>query len=62
MSEQSRTLSVPEAGAKYLGLKPKAAYAAAHRGEIPAIKVGKYLRVPVAAMERLLASVERQPA
>jgi excisionase family DNA binding protein len=56
---ESYTLSVPEAGAKYLGLKRKAAYAAAARGDIPAIKVGKYLRVPIAAMEAMLTAASR---
>ena len=30
------------------------AYAAAERGEIPTIRIGRLLRVPVRAMERLL--------
>lgn len=48
------TLSVPEAGKRYLGLSRNAAYAAADRGEIPVIRIGRLLRVPVRAMERLL--------
>jgi len=43
-------MSVPEAGAKYLGLGPPAAYAAVHRGEIPVIRIGKLLRVPIVAV------------
>jgi excisionase family DNA binding protein len=42
------TLTVPEAGARYLGLKPARAYQAAARGEIPVIKIGRLLRVPQA--------------
>ena len=34
------------------------AYAAAERGEIPTIRVGRLLRVPVRAMERLLDQPE----
>lgn len=41
------TLSVPEAGKRYLGLSRNAAYAAADRGEIPVIRIGRLLRVPV---------------
>ena len=48
------SMSVPEAGQKYLGLKKNQSYAAARLGVIPTIKVGRLLRVPVRAMERLL--------
>jgi len=51
---QPLTISVMEAGRKYLGLGKHASYRAAARGEIPAIRVGGIMRVPVAAMERLL--------
>lgn len=47
------TVSVPEAGA-ILGLGRNGAYEAVRRGEIPAIRLGKLLRVPKAALERLL--------
>src|SRR5262245_15814549 len=52
--EPPLTLSVPEAGRKYFGLSRNGAYMAAARGEIPVIKVGRLLRVPIRAMERLL--------
>jgi hypothetical protein len=48
------TLSVPEAGEKYFGLSRNGSYDAAARGEIPTIKVGRLLRVPVRLMERML--------
>jgi excisionase family DNA binding protein len=55
MNEEARkTMSVPEAG-KHLGLGKNGAYAAAARGEIPVIKIGSRLRVPVVAFERMLA-------
>ena len=41
------------AGAK-LGLNRYAAYAAAKRGEIPTIKFGKLLKVPKAALDKML--------
>lgn len=52
--ENPLTISVPAAGAKYLGLSRNSSYAAASRGEIPTIRVGRLLRVPVRAMERKL--------
>jgi hypothetical protein len=48
------TISVPEAGRRYFNLSRNASYAAAGRGDIPTIKVGRLLRVPVRAMERKL--------
>jgi Helix-turn-helix domain len=48
------TLSVPEAGRRYFGMCRNAAYEAAKRGEIPTVKVGRLLRVPVRALERML--------
>jgi hypothetical protein len=53
--EQPKTLSVPEAGAKYFDLGRDASYGAARRGEIPTIRLGRTLRVPVVALERMLA-------
>lgn len=48
------TISVPEAGKQYFGVGKNASYEAAARGEIPTIKIGRLLRVPVVAMERML--------
>jgi hypothetical protein len=53
-SNQPYTISVPEAGRRYFGLSRNASYAAAARGEIPTIQVGRLRRVPVRAMERKL--------
>jgi hypothetical protein len=49
-----KTMSVPEAGKLYFEMGRAAAYEAAARGDIPTIRVGKLLRVPIAAMERML--------
>jgi excisionase family DNA binding protein len=57
-----KTLSVPEAAAKYFGLARNAAYAAAARGEIPTIKIGGRIRVPVIALERMLAAAGEKKA
>jgi hypothetical protein len=48
------TLSVPEAGRRYYGLSRNASYMAAARGEIPTIRIGRLLRVPIRALERML--------
>ena len=47
-------LSVPEAGRVYLNLGRNASYEAAHRGEIPVIRIGRKLVVPIRALERML--------
>jgi hypothetical protein len=64
MSEEVFTISVPEAGRKYFGLARDASYAAARRGQIPTIRLGRVLRVPIKAIERLLdrAAQSSEPA
>ena len=52
---QSATMSVPSAGKEYFGLGRNASYAAAARGKIPTIKIGRRLFAVVAALERKLA-------
>jgi excisionase family DNA binding protein len=55
MSEDAPlTISVREAGKRYFNLSRNAAYAAAERGEIPTIRIGRLLRVPIRALERML--------
>jgi Helix-turn-helix domain len=49
-----RTISVPEAGRRYFDLGKNGSYAAAKRGEIPVIKIGSRLRVPVSKLDRML--------
>lgn len=44
---------VPEAGAM-LGLSRNGSYSAAARGEIPTIKIGRLLKVPKVAFDRML--------
>jgi len=53
-NETAKTISVPEAGKRYFGLAKNASYAAAARGEIPVIRIGGRLRVPVCQLERML--------
>lgn len=52
----AKTLSVPEAGWEYFRLRRNASYDAAKRGEIPTIRFGKILRVPIVALEAMLRS------
>jgi hypothetical protein len=49
-----KTLSVVEAGRLYFDLCPRSSYQAVRRGEIPVIKIGRLLRVPVTALEAML--------
>jgi len=53
-----KTISVPEAGAQYFGLAKSASYEAAARGEIPVIRIGGRLRVPVCQLERMLEGIK----
>lgn len=50
---ECKTMTVPEA-AEILGISRNAGYEAAARGDIPAIRIGKRLVVPIAAFNRLL--------
>jgi hypothetical protein len=59
--ESTWTMTVPDAGKRYYCLSRNAAYAAAERGDIPTIRVGRLLRVPVKAMEQLLDQVTAKP-
>jgi excisionase family DNA binding protein len=48
------TISVTEA-ARLLGVGRTCAYEAAARGQIPTVRIGRMLRVPKAALKRMLA-------
>ena len=52
--DEPKTLTVPEAGKRHFDLGRNASYEAARRGDIPTIKIGRLLRVPVVQMERKL--------
>ena len=51
---EPKTITVPEAGKTYFNLSRNAAYAAAQRGDIPTIRIGRLLKVPVKALEDML--------
>jgi hypothetical protein len=62
MNDLPKTITVPEAGREYFGLSRNASYAAAERGEIPVIQIGKLLRVPVRALEEMLDNPQGKDA
>jgi excisionase family DNA binding protein len=58
MNNDCLTYSIPQAG-KLLGYSRNTAYDAARRGELPTIRLGHKIRVPKAALERLLDGVKQ---
>jgi hypothetical protein len=48
------TADVPDVGRVCFGLSRNGSYDAAKRGDFPTIKVGRLLKVPTAALSRLL--------
>ena len=48
-------LTVPEAGARYFGIGRSASYGAANRGEIPTMRIGRRLFVPIEQLERMIS-------
>lgn len=58
--EDEVTISIPEAGKRFYGLSRDGAYAAARRGEIVTIRVGRLLRVPVAAQMQRMAELTKK--
>lgn len=56
MAGEERATYTIEESARRLGIGRNQAYEAAHRGEIPTIRIGKRLLVPRAAFDRLLDS------
>ena len=53
-TETEKTISVPEAGRRYFNLCRGGSYEAARRGDIPTNRIGRRIRVPVRALERML--------
>ena len=60
MTDSVKTMTVPDAGRIYYGLSRNGSYEAAKRGDIPTIKIGRLLRVPVRALEEMLNAASRQ--
>ena len=57
MEAKTLTMTVPAAVKLYYDLGKNASYDAAKRGEIPTIRIGRLLRVPIIALERQLEMV-----
>lgn len=55
------TMTVPAAGRKYFGLSRGGAYEAAKRGDLPTVRIGRLLRVPVRALEAMLDKAAAKP-
>jgi excisionase family DNA binding protein len=51
-------IDVVEAGRR-LGLGRSAAYQAVHAGQIPSVRIGGLIKVPVAALQRMLDNAEQ---
>ena len=54
------TISVPEAGKRSFDLSRGGSYEAAKRGDIPTIRIGRLIRVPVRGLERMLEKAVEQ--
>jgi len=54
-STSRRAVSIDEA-AQMLGIGRSAAYLAARRGDIPVLRIGRRLVVPIAALDRMLGA------
>lgn len=51
---ERRTFDLWPAAGRMLGLSRSATYAAAKRGDIPTLRIGGRILVPIAALERLI--------
>jgi len=54
-TDRTRTVDVVTAG-KILGIGRSSSYRLAHRGILPVLRLGRKLRVPVAALEEMLSN------
>jgi hypothetical protein len=51
----TKLLPVPVAGRRFFGLSRNASYAAAARGELPVVRIGRKVWASVPAIERMIA-------
>lgn len=54
MEQKPETLKVAEVAAK-LRVDPRTVYRMIDRGELPAIRIGRLIRIPTEALEEMLA-------
>lgn len=60
MTNDTTTVLTVEEAAKLLRIGRTAAYEAVKRGEIPSVQIGRSLRIPRAALERMLAQASQE--
>jgi excisionase family DNA binding protein len=60
MNIECQTITVEEAG-RVLGISRNTAYEAARTGQLPVIRLGRRMRVPKVALQRLLDSAAPTP-
>jgi excisionase family DNA binding protein len=58
MTKQPLTMTI-DAAAQKLGVCRNTAYSAAKAGEIPVVKIGRRMLVPIAAFERMLGQADQ---
>ncbi|MCZ6447455.1 MAG: hypothetical protein O6831_04360 [Alphaproteobacteria bacterium] len=56
-SEHPYVISVPDAGRTYFNLGRGASYEAARRGDIPTIRIGRKLLVPIQRLKKMLEGI-----
>lgn len=54
-------IDVVEAGRR-LGISRSAAYQAVHAGQIPSVRIGRLIRVPLVALQRMLDQASAESA
>jgi excisionase family DNA binding protein len=59
VTERPATMTVEQAG-RLLGISRRSAYRAAHAGQIPVIRLGRRMLVPVGKLEELLGLTPRE--
>ena len=57
---EDKVVMTVEEAAKLLKISRPSAYQAVQRGQIPAIRIGRRILVPVAALETMLASAGKE--
>jgi len=58
---EKQAISIKEAS-QQLGISLSSAYEAANSGELPIIRIGKRILVPVAALEKMLSEIPEKVA
>jgi hypothetical protein len=62
IGDDDKILTVPEAGRRFFKLSERSAYAAAERGEIPAVKIGSLWRVSPLSVRAMFIELGKRAA